>query len=133
MIKKTHSSNSALTALVVVSIIVSVILLGMVYHLGKSMKLLKIQVNQATQPNIVSESYKCDGDKTINAQFFDDKAEVELSDGRNLLLMQGISASGVRYTNSDETITFWTKGTTAFVEEGPTQAVTYNNCNQTNN
>lgn len=84
-----------------------------------------------TSTNITSATYTCDGGATIQAQFFDDKAEVMLPNDTTLLLMQGISASGVRYTNSDESITFWTKGNTAFIEEGNT--TTYNNCTETTN
>lgn len=82
-------------------------------------------------PSITSVTYVCDGNATIQAQFFDDKAELEMPDDSSLLLTQGISASGVRYTNSDESLTFWTKGNTAFMQEG--ENITYNNCVETTN
>ncbi len=84
-----------------------------------------------TENTITSSTYTCDGGATIQAQFFDDKAEVTLPDNSTLLLMQGLSASGVRYTNSDESVTFWTKGNTSFLEEGNT--TTYDNCVTTSN
>ena len=85
---------------------------------------------QNTSPTITSVQYACSDEKTIQATYFNNTVELNLSDGRSLLLMQGISGSGVRYTNSDESITFWSKGNTAFIEEGPTNILTYNNCVQ---
>lgn len=101
-----------------VIIVVFFMLIGAKQHMKKSA--------QSNMPQITSASYTCDGGKTISAQFFEDKAEIMLSDDRTLLLMQGLSGSGVRYTNSDESVTFWTKGNTAFLEEG--SETTYNNC-----
>ena len=34
----------------------------------------------------------------------------------------------IRYANEGETFVFWSKGDGAFVEEGPSQTVTYSNC-----
>ena len=49
-----------------------------------------------------------------------------LSDGRVLRLPQALSASGARYANAAESIVFWNKGNTAFIEEkGKT---TYDGC-----
>jgi membrane-bound inhibitor of C-type lysozyme len=94
------------------------------WMMSKEVSQLKISANDSSQ--ITSVSYSCAGGATVQAQFFDDKAELSLGDGRSMLLMQGLSADGVRYTNSDESVTFWTKGNTAFLEEdGET---TINNC-----
>jgi membrane-bound inhibitor of C-type lysozyme len=101
----------------------------LVAHLVKTVK--NMAVNEANTTAINSVEYKCDADKTINAVFFQDKAELNLSDGRSLLLMQGMSADGVRYTNGDESITFWTKGNTSLITQGPNDTETYANCNQT--
>lgn len=76
--------------------------------------------------SITSVDYRCDGDKTIRAVYFGDKVELNLSDKRNMLLIQGISASGTRYTNSDQSFTFWSKGNTAFIEEK--DKTTFDNC-----
>jgi membrane-bound inhibitor of C-type lysozyme len=49
-----------------------------------------------------------------------------LSDGRKVTLPQAMSGSGARYANADESIVFWNKGNTAFIEEkGKT---TYEGC-----
>jgi membrane-bound inhibitor of C-type lysozyme len=53
---------------------------------------------------------------------------VQLSDGRKFSLPQTLSASGTRYADSSGTFVFWSKGDTAFVEEGPNQTVTYRDC-----
>lgn len=88
--------------------------------------------------------YACQQDKTIVADFYDGKSSagpdgrpvpggrvvVQLSDGRKFGLPQTLSASGVRYADPGESFVFWTKGDSAFVEEGPQQTVTYRDCVQ---
>ena len=88
--------------------------------------------------------YQCPQNKTIVADFYDGKssvgpdgrpipggrAVVQLSDGRKFSLPQTVSGSGVRYADSSGTFVFWTKGDTAFVEEGANQTVTYRDCVQ---
>ena len=51
-----------------------------------------------------------------------------LSDGKKLDLPQTLSGSGIRYANADKSFVFWSKGDTAFVEEGPKQTQTYSDC-----
>ena len=79
----------------------------------------------------VQATFVCDGGKTIGAVFIagtPERADLQLSDGRRLILPQAISASGARYANSDESVVFWNKGRTAFIEEGGHQ--TYSGCLQ---
>lgn len=61
--------------------------------------------------------FTCAEGKSITAEFSQELVKLKLSDGRNLELPQAISASGGRYANQDESIVFWNKGDTAFVEE----------------
>jgi membrane-bound inhibitor of C-type lysozyme len=75
---------------------------------------------------INSVTFSCAGNKTIQALFFADKVELTLSDGRHMLLLQAISASGARYANTDESFVFWNKGNTAFIEES--QKITFKDC-----
>jgi len=82
--------------------------------------------DKATGSIINSVTFSCAGNKTIQALFFADKAELTLSDGRHRLLLQAISASGARYANTDESFVFWTKGNTAFIEES--QKITFKDC-----
>lgn len=88
--------------------------------------------------------YQCQQNKTIVADYYDGKSSagpdgrpipggrvvVQLSDGRKFSLPQTLSGSGIRYADSGETFVFWSKGDTAFVEEGSDQKVTYRDCVQ---
>ncbi len=86
--------------------------------------------------------FGCDGDKSIDAKFYEGEivkvepgeppvptgsVKLKLSDGRNLELAQTISASGVRYANSDESFIFWNKGDAALVLENNIEK-DYTNC-----
>lgn len=58
--------------------------------------------------------------KKVDVVFFfaeQPMADITLSDGRSFLLSQGMSASGARYVNPDESFVLWIKGDTAFIEE----------------
>ena len=71
----------------------------------------------------------CDNGKSLEAVFHNDVnayVDVKLDDGRLFKLPQTISASGARYTNTDESFVFWNKGNTVFVEEKG--ITTFNNC-----
>ncbi len=86
--------------------------------------------------------YQCQQSKTMVADYYDGTSRVgpdgrpipggrvllQLSDGRRFSLPQTLSGSGIRYADSSESLVFWSKGDTAFVEEGPTKAVTYRDC-----
>ena len=87
-------------------------------------------VVEATNGIINSVTFGCTGNKTIHALFFKEKVELTLSDGRHMLLLQAISASGARYANTDEVFVFWNKGNTAFIEED--NKTTFKDCITTN-
>ena len=77
----------------------------------------------------IHATFRCDAGKSIAAVFDNGpKANVRLSlsDGRRLTLPQARSASGARYANDDESIVFWNKGNTAFIEESG--RTTYQGC-----
>jgi membrane-bound inhibitor of C-type lysozyme len=81
----------------------------------------------AAPPNIVH--FSCDDNKKISAMFYptdDMYVDLVLSDGRAISLPHMRSGSGARYANTNESIVFWNKGSTAFVTEGV--PVTYANC-----
>jgi membrane-bound inhibitor of C-type lysozyme len=86
--------------------------------------------------------YACAQGRTLTAAYFTGPARtgpsgapipgghvvLTLSDGKKLTLPQTLSGSGIRYANQDESFVFWSKGDTAFVEEGANRAVTYADC-----
>ncbi len=72
----------------------------------------------AVENGVISyATFRCAQGKTIEAVFFNDRVELNLSDGRSMLISQGLSADGARYANTDESFVFWEKGDTAFIEE----------------
>lgn len=93
---------------------------------------------------IATASYICSDGKAITASYYRDTIDtvpkqgeqpiptgsvhLKLSDGRSMLLSQTISASGARYANTNDSIVFWNKGNTAFIQENGTQ--TYGGCVQ---
>jgi membrane-bound inhibitor of C-type lysozyme len=72
---------------------------------------------------INSATFNCADNKIINAEFYKNKVQIKINDGRSRFLPQTISASGARYANTDESFVFWNKGDTAFVEENGTQTI----------
>ncbi|TSC51896.1 MAG: hypothetical protein LiPW41_663 [Parcubacteria group bacterium LiPW_41] len=79
-----------------------------------------------TEGVINSAIFVCADNKSVQGIFFKDRVELSLSDGRNMLLSQAISASGARYANQDESFVFWNKGNTAFIDEKG--EVTFKDC-----
>jgi membrane-bound inhibitor of C-type lysozyme len=70
--------------------------------------------------------FSCAEGKEIYAEFFYRMVHIDPSDAKSMYLPQTISASGARYADLEETIVFWNKGDTAFVQEG--EATTYSDC-----
>lgn len=80
-------------------------------------------------PRTIVARFACGDGKTIDATFVNgarSSVKLVLSDGRSLSLPQARSGSGARYANSDESIVFWNKGNTAFIDEKG--RMTYENC-----
>lgn len=96
---------------------------------------------QSAKP-VATVPYSCAQGKSLVAEYFDGPTRIApdgrpvpggrvvltLTDGKKLTLPQTLSGSGIRYANEGETFVFWSKGDTAFVEEGPKQTVTYESC-----
>jgi|SRR5579859_3012999 len=80
----------------------------------------------AQQQAVGKASYTCDEGKTIDATYYQSSVALVLSDGRTMTLPQTISGSGIRYANAGESIVFWSKGNTAFMQEQGT--TTFANC-----
>ncbi|MDR3547668.1 MAG: MliC family protein [Candidatus Pacebacteria bacterium] len=84
---------------------------------------------QAPAGSVISSvSYSCDAGKKAQAIYTQNTVNLNLSDGRSMNLLQSISADGGRYTNSDESFVFWSKGSSAFITEG--SKTTFNNCTE---
>ncbi|MBP9719479.1 MAG: MliC family protein [Candidatus Levybacteria bacterium] len=127
--KKKKESSAMLWVHICIAFLL-IVLIGMILFFGKKFYKQNQMMQQNVAPQIISANFVCTGDKKIMANFFDNKVELTLPDGRNLLLLTALSGSGVRYTNWDESVTFWNEGDTAFMEEGPTDTVTYADCVQ---
>jgi membrane-bound inhibitor of C-type lysozyme len=111
----------------VLPIVISTLLVSSGISCQHQLSLPKNTVAEKTTDKIItSVTFSCAGNKTVQALFFDDKAELTLSDGRRMLLLQTISASGARYAKTDESFVFWNKGNTAFIEES--KKTTYKEC-----
>ena len=95
-----------------------------------------------TAAPVATVQYNCAQGKSLTAEYFDGPARtaadgrpipggrviLTLAAGKKLSLPQTLSGSGIRYANEGETFVFWSKGDTAFVEEGANQTVTYKDC-----
>lgn len=87
----------------------------------------RIDAVPAAAPTLVADvSYACSDEKGIIAVYGEGEVRTHLSDGREIVLLQTVAASGARYANEDESVVFWTEGENAFVEENGEQ--TYSNC-----
>jgi len=81
----------------------------------------------STTAKTIKARFTCTSEKSIDATFINGKrssVNLVLSDGRRLALPRALSGSGARYATDDESVVFWNKGQTAFIEEGgkPTYA-----------
>jgi len=110
-----------------------IIILIVIVIFGVGIWYVNNKVNEIPSPTPIAQvTYICNGDKTIDADFYKGEqkpvepgetpipsgsVKIVLSDGRNFDLPQTISASGVRYANSDESFVFWSKGNGALVLE----------------
>jgi putative hemolysin len=64
--------------------------------------------------------FSCADGRSMDAVFINGRTssvQLVFSDGRKMTLPQTMSADGGRYANKAETIVFWNKGNTAFVQE----------------
>lgn len=70
--------------------------------------------------------FRCQGGATITAVFERDIVGLTLSDGRQLVLRQAVSGSGIRYLSNDQKIEFRGKGNeSSLAENGMT---TFSSC-----
>lgn len=110
--------------------------------LGKAAAAALIAGVTLAQAPVAAVQYSCAHGKSLHAEYFRGATRaapegrpipgghviLTLADGKQLTLAQTLSASGIRYANEGETFVFWSKGDTAFVEQGPNRTVTYADC-----
>ena len=111
--------------------LVLIVLITAIVFTGVSFIYQKFQqpntIVDALRTDVINSAiFNCADNKTIQAVFLKDNVSLTLSDGRHLQLPQGMSGSGARYVNTDESFVFWNKGDTAFIEEG--KDTTYKDC-----
>lgn len=114
-----------------IAIVVALVIFGLGFYFGERIEAERVlragaAPTQMGTPITATADFTCDGGHTVRAIFKQYEVQLLLSDGRNLLVPQAISADGGRYTNDDESFVFWTKGNGAFITEGST--TTYANC-----
>jgi membrane-bound inhibitor of C-type lysozyme len=100
-----------------------------VRHAMHVVALLCVCTAGALHAETIHAIFECEAGKSIEAAFDNGPkpgVRLSLSDGRRWMLPQAPSASGARYANGDESIVFWNKGNTAFIEEGG--RTTYQGC-----
>lgn len=81
------------------------------------------------ESDTVTADFSCNDNKSIKAEFINKEnasVNLTLSDGVKLNLSHVVSADGGRYSNSDESIIFWSVGNTATLQED--NVTTYDNC-----
>ena len=66
---------------------------------------------------VANAKFVCADNKVIFADFYERMVHLEFPGDKVLYLSQTMSASGARYANKGESIVFWNKGDTAFVEQ----------------
>ena len=84
---------------------------------------------QSATAKTIKASFASSSDKSIDATFINGKrssVNLVLSDGRRLALPHALSGSGARYATDDQSVVFWNKGNTAFLEEAG--KTTYADC-----
>jgi membrane-bound inhibitor of C-type lysozyme len=102
--------------------------------LAALLAILGLTANAADAPpqpaaRTIRAHFACADGKGVDATFVDgthSSVALALSDGRKLTLPQARSASGARYATKDESVVFWNKGDTAFLEEAG--KTTYDGC-----
>lgn len=97
---------------------------GMKYSSNQSQQ---VPANAKINPNDPSFTvYECSDDKSIWASYKESEVSLSLSDGSTIFLPQATSGSGARFANEDESIVFWDKGGSAFLEQNGEK--TYDGC-----
>ncbi|HVY72713.1 MAG TPA: MliC family protein [Candidatus Paceibacterota bacterium] len=141
--------RATVTTVLIVVILIALCLVLWMYRNTEPVSRFFGSDTETTTPGVAAGntvvSYSCDEDKSLSAEYIDGgpasstpdgrpvptgAVELTFSDGTMLRLPQTLSASGIRYANADESLIFWSKGDTAFIQQGigTSQTETYSNC-----
>lgn len=139
------SSKSRNIATPIITVLILVLIAVTVWSYKDSPFIAKLLGSHVAGQPIGAATYSCEMGKVISVVYYDNPSlaqttnpgepptptgsvKLTLNDTRVVTLKQTISASGSRYANTDETFVFWSKGNTAFIEEGADHAETYSGC-----
>jgi membrane-bound inhibitor of C-type lysozyme len=99
-----------LSQVVAIILFLAVFYVGMMLGRGLQTRfILGEPINKAT--------FVCEGGEKLYVEFFERMAHVERAHAKSIYLPQTISASGARYANKDESLVFWNKGDSAFLQQ----------------
>ena len=117
------------------------LLIGVAVVIGAGIWLWQWNSNDRFIAEVV---YQCDNDKTITATYYEGpdappsgpgvppvpigSVDVSLNGDPAVKLRQTISASGIRYANSNESLVFWSKGDEALIMRNNEMDLEYTNC-----
>jgi len=110
-----------------ISQITAIILFAVVFFVGFLIG-MKYENKKVLGEPIITTKFICAENKFIDASFYKNFVSIKTNSIKKIYLPQTISASGIRYANSDESIVFWNKGDTAFITEGNPNEETYKDC-----
>ena len=82
--------------------------------------------NQQGKSALQGNTFLCENGKSVRAQFSNTQAHIALSDGREMTLPQTGFDSLRKYSNPDNSFTFWSNSRSTFVSENG--IATYANC-----
>ncbi len=119
--------NKVTPASQIAAIIFGLVIFGLGFWLGAQYQSATLPISSDTENgknasrDMISDvTYRCDGNRSIHALFYDEQVTLTLSDGRTYNLPHVISGSGARYASEDESYVFWEKGSNAVFTE-PTE------------
>jgi membrane-bound inhibitor of C-type lysozyme len=105
----------------IIAIVLFVAVFGVGFYVGEKYENKSILGNAK-----VSAKFVCPDKSVINADFYSRAVHIETARLGGMYLTQTISGSGARYANADESIVFWNKGDTAFIQQNG--KTTIDNC-----
>ena len=115
-------------------IIVIILIVAVIAYARNSAKPITTEPSTTAQTQNIQAIFACDNARTITAVFMNvstatttgNSVQLTLSDGRQMILPQALSADGARYASTDENTVFWNVGNAATLTENG--STTFDNC-----